>query len=264
VRINRSSQGIILFILLEILAIALTIASNKSKRIFVINGISKIFANAYSWSFSIQNYFSLKKENIKLLKSNQTFILQKLNCKKTSDTIYSLVLANVIKNSINHSNNLLIISAGKNQGIKPQDGVISAQGYAVGTVISCGKNYSAVLSLLNKTTAISVLHKPSNTFAILKWNGVSPLFATVENIPTYIKLHIGDSIVTSGYSTIFPKGILVGTVASFSKNSHYNTYKIKVKLAEDFRRLQYVFVIKNKDKPQILSLIKKAETIINK
>ncbi len=256
-------KGLALALVLELVALVLTVSANKSKRIFVVNSINQVVSKAYNYVFSLNNYFYLKTENKKLIKSNQEFLTKQFNCKRLRDTIYSLVYADVVKNSINRANNLLIISAGANQGIKPGDGVISDNGTIVGTVLAVGKNYSSVLSILNQMSSISVLHKKSKTLGELSWADVtSPIFMILDDIPTYIPVSVGDTIITSGYSLIWPKGLFVGTVYSVKKSKTAYRYKIKVRLASDMSRLQHVFVIKNRDKPEIEKVLAQAQKII--
>ncbi len=258
------NSGLALALVLEIIALALTIGADKSKRIFAFNSVSQVLSRVYTVSFQVQNYFYLAKENRKLIEANRELLANKVNCHKLNDTIYSLIFANVVKNSINHANNLLIISAGSEQGVEPEDGVISASGNIVGMVISVEKNYSSVLSVLNNITSISVLHKKTNTMGELTWENIkSPRYMSLSGIPTYVNVAVGDTIITSGYSQIFPKGITVGTVYSIKKTRTSNTYDIKVLLAEDMSSLQYVFVVKNHDKKQIKAALEKANKILS-
>ncbi len=253
-----------LAIFLEIIALILTIGANKDKKIFTLNSWNHIVSKAYTAIFKIQNYFYLKQENRQLIESNKKLLRKALNCRKLSDTIYNLIYADVIKNSVDNPNNLMVISAGANQGVQPGDAVVSVNGNAVGTVIAVSSNYSSVLSLLNKFTSLSVLHKKTNTLAELVWENISsPRFMNINNIPIYIPVHKGDTIVTSGYSQIFPKGLVVGTIYSFKRSKTSYAYEITVLLSEDFRRLQHVFVIKNRDKNEILNVIEKANKILS-
>ncbi len=257
------NTGFALALILEILAIVLTVSADKSKRVFTLNTFSQVISRMYTISFNIRNYFYLGQENEKLISANKQLLTRSFNCQKLNDTIYDLVLANVVKNSVNRANNLLIISAGERQGVKPEDGVISASGNIVGTVISVGKNYSSVLSVLNKISSISVLHEKTNTMGVLSWEDVTtPRYMALSGIPIYIPVHVGDTIITSGYSQIFPKGVVVGTVASVKKTGRSNSYDIKVLLAEDFNRLNHVFVIKNGSKEEIKQIEKEANKIL--
>ena len=256
-------KSLALALVLELVALVFTISANKSKRIFVVNSVNQVVSKAYNYVFSLNNYFYLKTENKKLIKSNQQLLTKEFNCKKLNDTIYNLVYADVVKNSINRANNLLVISAGANQGIKPGDGVISDNGTIVGTVLAVGKNYSSVLSILNQMSSISVLHKKSQTLCELSWTDVAtPIFMNLEGIPTYVPVKVGDTIITSGYSLIWPKGLFVGTVYSVRKSKTAYRYKIKVRLASDMSRLQHIFVIKNRDKTQIEQVLAQAQKII--
>ncbi len=256
-------KDILYFLLLEMIAVFLTIQANNKKEVFVFNTFSKITSGVYSFSYNIKNYLSLKKENQILLETNKKLLNELLNCSKPSANIsYKIITAEVLKNSVNKKNNLILLSAGKKQGVKKEAAVISDRGNVIGFIIDVGKNYSAALSLLNNISHISAKHKKSGAFGTLVWNGSSPLYMQLEEIPGYIKIHIGDTIVTSGYSNIFPKGLTVGTVASVERTKNQNSYRIKVKLAEDPARLQNVFIINTVGKEELDSVLIKAKQII--
>lgn len=257
-------RSLTLAIFLEILALVLTIGANTDKKIFTLNTLNHIVSQAYTAVFKVQNYLYLKHENQQLIQSNKKLLQQALNCRKTNDTVFNLIYAEVVKNSVDKPNNLMVISAGANQGVEPGDAVVSVSGNAVGTVIAVSANYSSVLSLLNQFTSLSVLHKKTNTLAELVWEDISsPRFMYINNIPVYIPVNKGDTIVTSGYSQVFPEGLVVGTVYSVRKSKISYAYRIKVLLSEDFRRLQHVFVIKNKDKKEISRVIAEANKILS-
>ncbi len=256
-------KDILYFLLLEIIAVFLTIQSNKKKEVFVFNTFSKITSGIYSFSYNVKNYLSLKEENKILTQTNKKLLNDLLNCSRPSANIsYNIISAHVLKNSVNQKNNLILLSAGRKQGVKKEAAVVSDKGNVVGFVIDVGKNYSAALSLLNNISHISVKHKKSGAFGTLIWRGDNPRYMLLEEIPGYIKIHIGDTIVTSGYSNIFPEGLTVGTVSSVEKTKEQNTYRIKVKLAEDPARLNNVFIINTIGKEELDSVLTKAKKII--
>ena len=156
----------------------------------------------------------------------------------------------------------MLLSAGADENIKKQSGVISAKGNVVGIVIKVSPHYSAALSIVNHLVELSVRHAPSNTIGTLVWKGNNHRIMYLENIPVYVKVKVGDTIVTSGFSNIFPKGLVVGTIKNVARSRHSNTYTIRVKLAEDLSRLSNVFIIHNKSQKELDSLLIKAKTMI--
>lgn len=168
---------------------------------------------------------------------------------------FHFVAATVMNNSTNRPKNYFTINKGSNDGIEPGMGVVDQNG-VVGIVNIIGNNSSRVISLLNVTQHFSVKVKNTNYIGSLVWHEGNPHIAYVEEMPRHVKYHVGDSIVTSGYSTTFPEGIPVGTVISQIRTSDDNFYTLKIKLASDFTQLSTVRVIKDNLKAELDSLAK--------
>jgi rod shape-determining protein MreC len=124
----------------------------------------------------------------------------------------------------------------------------------VGVVTSVSKSYASGLSLLNPRWSISAKLKNSGYYGSLRWNGQNYRQADLQEIPIHVNLATGDTVVTSGYSSIFPEGLLIGTILSFDKPQGENYYNIKVKLAVDFKSIRYVHVIENVKKEELKAL----------
>ena len=262
-KIFRLRFEFILFLLLEITAITVTIEADKKKSVFMFNTLSIITNGAYTFSYSIKNYLHLKKENQILLKTNKELLNELLNCRQYSTNLdFDVTYAHVLKNTVNRQNNLILLSAGQNQGIQEESGVISDKGYVVGVIVKTSKKYSAALSILNRLTRLSVKHLPSNSFGFITWKSQNSRILNLEDIPMYIKIKVGDTIVTSGYSNIFPEGLIVGYVQNISRSRHANTYTIRIRLAADMSNLTNVFIIKNKSKQELDSLLMQAKSLI--
>ena len=262
-KIFRLRFDLILFLLLELLAIILTIEADKKKSVFMFNTLNTITSGVYSFSYNVKNYLHLRQENEALLKTNNNLLNELLNCKgSTSNLSFDVVHAHVLKNTVSRKNNLILLSAGAKEGVKDQSAVISQKGNVVGVVVKVSKRYSAALSILNHLTKLSVKHRPSNTFGYLVWKGNNPRIMYLEDIPVYVKIRVGDTIVTSGYSNIFPEGLTVGVVHSIARSKHANTYIIKVRIAENMSQLSNVFIIHNKSKNELDSLFIQAKRVI--
>jgi rod shape-determining protein MreC len=149
---------------------------------------------------------------------------------------------------------VLLLNKGKRDSIKQDLGVISSEGL-VGIIDNTSKKYATVISILNKTSRISAQLKKSNHFGSLIWNGKSPYLVQLTEIPKIAPIEIGDNIVTSGRSSIFPKDIPIGTIESFNLDAAQNYYVIDVKLFNDMTSMEHVYIIENKDVSEINALI---------
>src|SRR5690606_8326650 len=159
----------------------------------------------------------------------------------------------VINNSIRRTNNYLTLAAGTLDGIRPGMGVISPNG-AVGRVKTVSKHYATVTSLLHSQMLISAKMKKDNTFGTIKWTGGDYRTALLDYIPLHIKPQVGDTIVTSGYNTVFPEGILIGTISEVERELDKSFYTIRVELSVDFAQLSFVYVVENPRRPEQDSL----------
>jgi len=151
--------------------------------------------------------------------------------------------ARIINNSINKQNNYITLNAGSNEGIQREMGVITKDG-VVGIVASVSNNFSTVISLLNTNLKVSAKHKRTGFYGSLYWDGLNYREVILSEIPQHVNLVEGDTIVTSGYSSIFPPDIPLGTIKEFDLKGG-NFYIVKVKLLSDFKRLDYVCIIKS-------------------
>ena len=150
----------------------------------------------------------------------------------------------MISNSITRGHNYITIEKGRRDGIKPEMGVVDQNG-VVGVVNVVGEHASRIISLLNPKMRLSCKIKGSEYFGSLVWDGKNPEEAVLEEMPRHEKFKKGDTIVTSGYSALFPPGIPVGTIVSHAKEHDDNFYALRIKLFTDFNRLSTVRVITN-------------------
>ncbi len=215
----------------------------------------------------ITQYLSLRNQNDALALENATLrnLLQNyqaadsLSEQEVRDSLsgiyYRFLPARVIANSVNQQNNHLIINKGKKDGIRPEMAVICPGGI-VGITKSVSENYAFIISALNRNIKISSKIKRNGYFGSLSWDGRHPRQAELTEIPFHVDLRQGDTLVTSGYSAIFPEGIPVGTILSFSKPAGSNFYSIRIKLETDFQKLDYVYVVTHLLKDQIQQMEK--------
>jgi rod shape-determining protein MreC len=255
-----------LFILLEVISIAFIVQYNQFQRTKFLSSSNKLAGDVYANISLVKDFFSLRKQNELLAIENANLTSEVLSLRQkletvpvahSSDSTYVRVTAaKVINNSVNKQYNYLTLNKGSRHGIKPDMGVICQDG-VVGVVVNVSQNYSTVLSLLNSRWSINAKLRNSNHFGPLSWGGNNPYMATLFEIPYHVKVDMEDEVVTSGYSDIFPEGILIGKVVRLEQAKGKNFQEIRVQLSTDFNNLYYVDVIKssiNLEKQQLEKL----------
>jgi rod shape-determining protein MreC len=256
-----------LFLLLEIIAFILIINTNYYQQSVFITASNSFSGRVYSVYSNITDYLSLKTENNILAEQNALLLnRQKSSFIKTDNKIflvndtlykqqYNYVCAKVISNSINRVNNYLTLNKGFSHGIRKNMGVISAQGI-VGIVKDVSENFCTVYSVLHSKSKISAKLKKGNNVGTIVWNGGDYKVVTLKDVPTHVKVAVGDTVISSGYSLMFPEGIPVGSVYSYDSNKGKDFYEIKVRLFNDFNNISYVYVVKNLMKEELTELEK--------
>lgn len=166
---------------------------------------------------------------------------------------FDYVMARVISNSVSEPYNYITINRGSSDGIKPQTGVVSHNG-VVGIVGVVGPHASRVISMLNPEMKLSCKIKGSDYPGTMTWDGKSVRHALLQELPKHGEYHKGDTVITSGYSSIFPEGVVVGIVEGKEQNASDNFTSLRVKLSTDFSRLDMVRVIDNRLRAELDSV----------
>jgi rod shape-determining protein MreC len=255
----------ILFVVLELLAFLLVVNKNDLQRSVAFRYATTMSAWTYSVATSVTDYFGLAEANRLLaeenarLRSEMSDIESRFNF---SDSICSdvdgdieYISAKVVYNSVYDLQNYIIVDKGSEHGIEADMGVFAPQG-VVGVVLRVSKNYSVVLPIINPDQIISAKIKSNEVLGPVVWKGKSPNYAKLEEIPNHTNVVAGDSVVTSGFSAIFPEGILIGTVDKVSLVEHTMFCDIDVSLAVDFQSLSYVTIASYKNKHELSDLQK--------
>ena len=167
----------------------------------------------------------------------------------------------MVQNSINRTDNLITIDKGSADGVKKDMGVVSGTG-VVGIVYLVGTHYSVVMPLLNSKSSISCTIRKRGYFGYLHWQGPDSQYAYVEDVPRHAHYVKGDIIETSGYSSVFPKGITVGKVLCTFNSPDGLSFRIKIKLSTDFSNLHDVCVINAPEMLEQNSILKAAKDSI--
>ncbi len=260
------NKTFLVFLLLFGLSLFFTIQSHSYHKSKFINSSNIVTGSVYQTANGIGKYFNLGKENRALIEENR--MLKSIVHNMDVDTMKtnlkdSLLLnkhfkfrtADVYKNSYSQSTNYLTINKGNNDSIKIDHGVITSQGI-VGIIENTSANFSSVLSILNTRSRINAQLKKTNHIGSLVWNTNSAEFAQLIDISKFAPVAIGDTIITGGQSTIFPKGILIGTINSYKLDTGGDTYIVNVKLFNDMTNIGHVYIIENLQASEIKSLQK--------
>lgn len=252
-----------------LVSLILLIDNNVYQQSVYLTSANVVSGNVFDTWSDVTGYFHLRTINERLQASNAELQNEVINLKnqiaemriltddslfnKDYDERFSYVAAAVINNNTRHPKNYFTINRGSLDGIEPGMGVVDQNGI-VGIVNVTGKHISRVISLLNETQRFSVKLKGTGFIGSLCWKGGDASIAYVEEMPRHAVYQIGDTIVTSGYSTTFPEGIPVGTVLNRVRSGDDSFFTFKVKLISDFKAMNSVRVIKDIYKNEIDSL----------
>jgi rod shape-determining protein MreC len=255
------------FLFLQMVCVWLMVHNSGFQGSHVLNSSNRAIANMYETAANTKEYFSLKQENEKLarenayirnfLKSNYYIIPQQVY--KRNDTVYkqqyTYVNAKVVNSSVNKQRNFLTLNLGSDQGITQDMAVMTSDGI-VGIVTNVSSNFSSAMSLLHKDVRVNCQLKKDGSYGPLVWDGSDYRFCQLTDIPTHSKITKGDTVVTSELSGIFPEGIMVGTIDSYERKRNESFYTAKVRLSADLKKVNHVYIIKNKFKNERDSLEK--------
>jgi rod shape-determining protein MreC len=259
-------HNLILFLILEGIAFYYLATGNNYHRTRVLNGVNTLVLRAEDKINSTRTYLSLREINAMLAAENVELRnrIQKLTIKESqlffsvTDTLYNqqyqYTFAKVLNNSLNRQNNFFTIDKGLKEGLHT-DMAVTSQNSVAGIIVKCSENFSVAMSVLNLNFRLSSRIKRNGYFGSLNWDGRDPQYAVLNEIPQHVPVSLGDTIETTGYSALFPEGVLVGTISDYEKKGG-DFYKITVLLATDFRKLQYVDIISNLKKTEQLHLEK--------
>ena len=255
-----------LFILLEGISFVLIISFNNFHKASFFTSANSVVGNIYSAATDIEGYFNLKDENKTLIGHNQELLNEIETLKgrlleyedsaalannkivKAHSNDYNYTAARVVNNSINKVNNFITIDRGKAHGVDREMGVFNEDG-VIGVTYTSSDNYTVVLPLLNSKSTISCKVK-NQTFCKLEWQGKDIHYSYITDLPRFEIFENGDTVVTNGYSSIFPPGIPVGVIDKLEDSDDGQSYRARVKLFVDFSDINNVYVVGNKKKEE--------------
>ena len=283
-------RGALVFTLLEVFSLYLYVTNNSYQRAAFFNSANTYAGTVLARRTQITDYFQLAEVNQQLAAENaalrqqlyppdtvrreadsvavppaRTDSLRRVRYRRPTarpdtlllgqqrvaarDPSYPLIPARVIGNMLHSVDNFITLNAGSADGVEPGKGVVAAGG-VVGRVKVVSEHYATVTSLLHSKTSMASKIKRDGTFGTIKWLGDDPTHALLDNVLRETKLVKGDTVVTSGYNSVFPEGIFIGTVDSFVKEPDKNFWTVRVRLGVNFANLTYVYVVSNRHKAE--------------
>ena len=259
------------FILLEVICFVLLFRFNNFQGSVYFSSANAVAGKVYEYNSSVTTFFNMSQSNKKL--SERNLILEQQvraltqyiathhgdslameQCQKQALAGFKLIPAKVIQSTINREDNLITKDKGKADGIHEDMGVACGTG-VVGVVYMASDHYSIVLPVINVNSNISVMIRKRGYFGFLHWKGTPSDIAYVDDVPRHARFALGDYVVTNGYSSIFPPGIMVGKILHVFNSSDGLSYRVQLRLSTDFGKLRHVCVIDNsalKDKALLL------------
>ncbi len=257
----KKNFHIFLFVILQIVSFIMITKSVKYTQFVVANVCQTIVSPINEGWYQVVRHFSLNYENQQLVQQNIALLneqdnafvvkddslytqMQEDTAKRTKVRMYDYSMANIVYKTTDKIHNYIIIDKGKNDGIAVDMAVLSANG-VVGVVNDVTAHYASVLSLLHPDASVSAKIQSVNQIGTLIWDGKNARYAQLKDIPQHIPVEVGDTIVTSGYSDIFPKDILIGVVSKVGMVPHSSFLEINVKLATNFNNVNTVYLIRD-------------------
>ena len=268
------------FLVLEVVSMVLLFRYNSYQGSVWFSSANAVTGKVYEWDSAVESYFSLSGVNSQLTQRN-AFLEQQV--RMLDDSIARLtrsqeaavtrlssmvpfqgcrlIPAKVVANMVNRYDNLITIDKGSADGVKRDMGVVCGMG-VVGIVYLVSEHYSIVIPALNSHSNISCTIHRRGYFGYLRWRGGSSQLAYLEDVPRHAHFKLGDNVVTSGYSSVFPPGVMVGKVLHVFNSADGLSYRVQVKLSTDFARLRDVCLVDDSALQERIDLMRAAQDSI--
>ncbi|PZX54651.1 rod shape-determining protein MreC [Algoriphagus ratkowskyi] len=264
-----SLRSFLLFVLLEVLAIGLIVSNNSPQGAAFYNSSNALTGSVLKTRSDVMDFFSLAEANEALLSENAGLLEHLKERGYIPDSIalaldsalevqYNFKGARIISNSLRFAQNHLTLNKGSKDGVKPGMGIFNEQG-VIGRVKSVSENFSVGISLLNTGMTLSSKIKTNNSFGTTNWDGLDSKHAKLLYVPSHVIANVGDTIVTTGFSNVFPEGIEIGIISSVEKGENPNFLDIVISLSTDFSSAHYVYLVENTQANELDSLYKTSQ-----
>ncbi|MCB0507395.1 MAG: rod shape-determining protein MreC [Chitinophagales bacterium] len=254
---------LITFVFLEIVALTLIYKTNSYQEVKFLNTSNAFAGNILEKFNSINSFFhlgsnneALQEENVRLknlIQYQDSYPTDSILPTSTLQYRFKYIAAKVVNNSINKSINYITIDKGKKDGIVKGLGIVSSNG-VVGIITNVSENFSLAMSVISVKTQISVRHQKTDALGNLHWNGENPFLLQVGGLSKTLPIKKNDTIVTAGFSSLFPPNIPVAIVKTLEPDESSSFYRMDVQLTNNINSLRYIYVVKNERKNEIDSL----------
>lgn len=253
-----------LFLLLEGIGVMLIVQFNNYQNAKMFTSANSVAGNLFAAITDVNSYFALKSENAQLLQYNKelngqvTALKARLAQHRDSAMVATLPhkangffynSATVVNNALNAVNNYITIDKGTADSVEAEMGVFCNEG-VVGIIYTASEHYSVVIPLLNSKSSISCRVKGSDSFCTLQWDGSDTRYSYLVDLPRYTKFEIGDTVVTSGFSSIFPADIPVGIIERTEDSDDGMFAQARVELFTNFATLRKVYIVGNEGRKE--------------
>lgn len=261
----RRIHVVLLFIIIEAIALNYYAHSSFYTQAKILSRANSVVGGLQRSVFSVKHFFALRSEN-EILSArvaeleNNLAAYREREANMATDTLtmaqidstfveqltqYSYLPARIISNTINRNRNFITLNRGRQHGITEDMAVITPDGSMVGYVVGCSDRYSVVISILNGDFTTSGKISGDEHFGSITWNGHSPHKVQMSELTKYAEFEEGAPVVSSGLSHIFPEGVKIGFVESFTENENQTSFDVVVRLAADMTKISNVLVISN-------------------
>lgn len=244
--------GLFTFVVLEAICALLIVRYNDDQRAIWLHSGNQLSGAVASRADALTDYISLREVADSLAAENARLRLQLLlqpgafpdsAVLERIDSSFTLVPTRIVRNSVSGTNNTLTLDRGATDGILPRQGVISGRSI-VGITRNVGDHYTEVLSVLHSESRISAGLRKAGYTGVMRWGGKTSREMLLNEIPRHARLSKGDTVETTGYSAIFPRGLPIGIVDSFWIEPGSNFYNVSVRLGHDPANLDYAYAIR--------------------
>ena len=255
-------SNFLIFLILEVVAFILIGTTHEYQQSSVWSSTNRIVAGSNTIRSSIKGYFQLREDNTLLAEENALLKSQLMElqnsvehtAERDSQYIYThldwdYTPAKIIDITTHKQHNYLTLNKGARDGIEKDMGVVCADGL-VGIVSAVAEKYSLVVPIIHTNISISTRLKSCGQIGGTQWDGRDYQYVHLTDIARHISINTNDTVVTSGLTSVFPEGILIGVIDDIELNPGDNYHSAKIKLSTNYRALKYVQVLRNRNKEQ--------------
>lgn len=266
----RSIYVAVLFVVIEAAAIGYYARSTSFTQARILTRSNAVAGELRGVLRGVTHFFRLPAENRALLERVTTLenelALRRENALNVHlDTLrsefvsqYRYVSSRVVGNSVNRPENFVVLNRGLRDEVTPDMAVVTPEGAMVGYVVDCSDRYAVAISVLNTAFRASGCVEGDDHFGSIVWDGTDPRRVEMRELSKYADIHVGDRVVTTGFSLYFPEGVLIGEVERFALNDTHTSYDVEIRLAADMTALGDVLLVENRDAAEQRQLLEQA------